>query len=789
MKGLLRTCALTLVLFALSSGVAMATVHSTTNKPSISGTAKVGSTLTCNGPTDWTSSDGGTPTPESYAWYYSTDTTTQVGFQQTYPLTATDAGKKLVCTQTEQDAGAGDFTDTTTGFSPASAAVAPGAAPTVDTPPHIVGAPQVGNQLVCDPGTYTPGASGDFDQPTDYSWFSGTTNVHDGGANDNTFTPAAANIGQHLVCKETEQDVETAGTVVGTSASVGPVTPVAAVTITQHSPALSGNIGESVAGVSVKATLSRPTGGNATQQVATATGTTSASGAWSLTLSPGNGFGDPGDVLALTYTVGTAPGTTTLPANTSYSPDDVSFEGSSSSISSNGATVTGPDVGCPSLSFIVDGTSHATTQNTTTFTCEYTPATALTNNNHVQASEVRTVADNVTQDDSSVTGISDVGLLGAGSVGAPTCSVDLVFGVVTCSNLVSGSFTLSRNGGAAVALATTQNGPQSPTFTGTATVPGVAAGDQLVLKQVGGTRALSTLHVDLLRTDESAGGGVTGGNCQPGEDLDSEVVCPTTGVMPGDGSTSELDDLSGGNTQVDVPSLFNQVPDTNDSMPGGLWTGYADVSGNGDTAQTLAVLASVNFQVMPHGGGAPVVNSNMTPGSDGVGPFESVTLTNAIAAGRYFANFKLTDTHGDTASSSDLFAQQPGGANGATGATGPAGSAGAQGPSGPTGKTGPQGPAGKSSELKCTTKTTGKGKKKKTHLACNVTVLSSGTFNVSIRFSRGHTTYAAATAAVRGTTKVKFRTLRTLRRGNYTVTLISTRAHKVTTARFVIRIR
>jgi hypothetical protein len=787
---------LALLLGALVPAAALATV-TPTGTPTITGNAVVNGTLTCDASAvNWQSNDSGTPTSIDYDWYdgsTSGSLVTQTD-TDTYTPQKSDIGNTLVCTETDEDSGGDDSTATTDGSQPSNAVTA-GPAPTNTAPPSMSGTAQVGSLLSCEPGSWSPGVANDTIYSSDFSWYNGNTLVADTGE-DQQYTPTQADIGDQLSCHVTETDVDDDGTTTLSTPATSAIVPVPSITITKYSGSLSGNIGENVAGVSVTVSLEREAGDRSQVTVATKTASTDANGAWSATL-PSNAFGAPDDELSVSYAIGSAPGGTTPPADTLYDGDEnaVPFQGQDSQISADGTTISGLFGECPGLSFIVNnGTPQPTTFDSNTGWCDYTPTNAVTDNDHVQASFTQTQ-----QDDngisSIVTAIDDVGLPGAGT-GAPTCAGDLVFDLVTCNDLNGDAFTVSRNGGAAVSLATSTTG--EGTYAGTATVPGLTAGDTIVLTEQGGSRAITTLHIGTLRIDVDPTGTVTGGSCQAGEPLepdefDGQVgVCSSSGTMTTGSGDQEFDDLSGGTTYVNVPTLLNLMPGYGATMPGGVWTAYADIGGSGDTAEQDEV-SSVSFQVVPHAGGSPVASASMTAGSDTVGPFESYTLPSALPAGRYFADWKLTDSHGDTLAYQDLFAQQASttsqGAQGVQGVQGVQGAQGVQGKTGATGQPGPPGPPGKSEEVKCTTTTTGKGKKKKTHETCKVSVLSPGTHTVSGDISRGKRTYAVATGVVRrGVARLRFRNLRPITRGRYLITVVSTVNGKAKVSRFYERL-
>jgi hypothetical protein len=264
-------------------------------------------------------------------------------------------------------------------------------------------------------------------------------------------------------------------------------------------------------------------------------------------------------------------------------------------------------------------------------------------------------------------------------------------------------------------------------------------------------------------------------------------LCPASGVMSSSiGGTTEFDDLSGGSTVVSVPELGNLVPSVDSSEPADSFVAYTDLSAPGGAAPSsagagavLGATRSVSLSIVPHAGGAAAFAGTLTPGSDGLGAFESLPVT-GLATGRYFAQWLLTDVHGDTEAASTLFAAQPGGGAGATGASGgvgpagPAGPGGAAGAAGATGKTGATGAAGTSELVKCTTKTSRatRTKKAKTTTTCKVSKLAPGAHVVSVRLFRGRTTFASGSAAVRtGAAAVALRRVRRVPAGRYALTV------------------
>ena len=825
MRRIIRVSVLALALGAFLPGVASA-APTTTSTPTISGTAAAGDVLTCTTiPVgSWTDTTGGATVtgPNDYLFYYSTDHSTPIdetfsGTTNTYTVQAADIGHQIVCAQQDID------NNSDVGNSPVSATptavVVAGAAPQVTGTPTVTGTAEVGAELNCDDSNVQfTGANSDFVNQS-VGWFYAGTNTPAANLTDQTqsfYQPVAADIGHQLVCRSIGQDTTTDGIAHVDSTATAVVTPEAAVTITQYSPAISGNVGESVAGVSVSIALKRFDLNNNLVTVASATASSGANGGWNATLTPTTGseadaFGAVEDSLVVTYAAGTSPGGTTLPNNSTYSnggnATEVPFSQTAQINSGGTLASTDNQVGCASTAFIVDGTSHATASGPSV--CQYAPGTALTDNNHVQVAQTESANNGSSGPVSLITAIDGVGLLGVPADDqAPSCEYDYVYGNVRCTGLrAGGTFTVTPSGGSSTGLSLFPLGDGSAI--GDTTIGGLTAGQTLTLNESGIGRALSVLHIDTLRVDagdQTSGPSpndvsfADGGSCQPNKEIGNANLCPSSGIMPFDLGTGSFDDLSGGATVVDLPSLFDQVPAIDDSMPGGLWTAYADSAGPGSNAQTLAAIASVMFSVVPHGSGTAVQSGHMTQGSDDDGTFATYTLTSALAAGRYWGDFVLTDSHGDTVSYSDLFTQQPGGANGANGANGAQGATGGQGPAGGQGPGGPQGPAGAKGEAgaagpqgangtseKVTCTTTIKKKKKTTK--CTVSQLSVGTHIVSVSLTRARQTFAEGTAVVHArSARVQLHALRRLGHGRYTLTVVATHNHRATVSRFTVRL-
>lgn len=93
-----------------------------------------------------------------------------------------------------------------------------------------------------------------------------------------------------------------------------------------------------------------------------------------------------------------------------------------------------------------------------------------------------------------------------------------------------------------------------------------------------------------------------------------------------------------GSTILNLPSLQNQIPTYDGSIPAGAFTAYADLSGTGTTTQVLAQTSSVRLKIVPRAGGAPVFDQDATPASDSVGPYVTANV-DALSSGRYYANW------------------------------------------------------------------------------------------------------------------------------------------------------
>lgn len=546
------------------------------------------------------------------------------------------------------------------GVFPAAAA----ATVTNQTPPSIPAAMQVGARAICSPGTWTSNSHFRVRNFT-YQWVR-STDLADPIHTGDRYVPTAADLGQQLICEVTATDPRDATTATADSSPSDAVAPLATVSVTHYSPALSGNLGEALAGVGVNVALVR-----SGITIAGAAATTDGAGAWSGRLVPTNPASGPPhgvgrtDVLTVSYSPPAGNPSALVPADFSYggSSTPFSFAGSQSEISADGSSLSSSTgsgnkpVGqpCQALRFKIDGTVHVPTS--TGGGCQLSPGAALTDQDHVQGVLSTKFGPSGGQAVSRTT--DDVGLLGEGA-GAPSCNADLVTGAVICNVLNGGQFAVSLNGGSPVALATSGS---APVFTGTATLTGLKAGDAITLDETSPTattRHLTTLHLMRVRMALAEGAFVSG-KCQPGE-LFSGGLCPPTGVTPaGVGFPQELfDDRSPGFMTAAVPSLTHLIPAPDSSLAGGTFTAYAQLTGVGTPAALNAETSSVKLTIRPHGSSAPVFSQDMTPTVDNDGTLEAVAVS-GLSPLFYFADWVLTDTNGDTNAFETAFAVQSGG--------------------------------------------------------------------------------------------------------------------------------
>ncbi len=480
--------------------------------------------------------------------------------------------------------------------------------------------------------------------------------------------------------------------------------PLPQVNLSQFNPIVSGNIESDAAGVGVKVSLLRSGADGNPVTVGQAVTTTAADGSWSVSLAP-HAVGDDRDEIDIDYSNNGAPspshqviltgnggnpftesgwtGWTDLDNGSllTNSPPSLTmapcFQTGVLSATLNGATLTGPNGESP--------TDFCNTQ---------TDAATLPLAANVSAGDVVTDSSNDNRAFSPPDGPTPnpfgalvkltvpVGEPDAVSLfasplpyfapsGFPTCTADLEGLTVSCSGLVAhanytlidgsrqASGTADANGLLTVALATRR-------------------GDTVSLSN--GARTLTTLHVANLRADIDGQQTVlAGGSCQAGEyygpPLSSAptnlsagaptaaaggaaltgVVCPNSGDATGLPSNPivQTDELSGGQTQTEVPDLENTSP-LNGEIVYGHFTAVGESGFPGpNNSVTSDSTSRIALTVAPASGGGAVFTTPNVNTIDG-------TPVPALAPGTYAATWKVTDLNGDTRTVSTRFVEESG---------------------------------------------------------------------------------------------------------------------------------
>jgi len=164
-----------------------------TTPPTVSGTAKAGSTLTAT-PATWATP----PTSVAYVWQRCSDTGTACATISgatglTYVPTSADVGQTDRVLETATDGGG-----TTDAASAVTAVIVSGAAPQNTAPPTVSGTPIEGQTLVGNEGTYAGAATIAFT----YAWSrcdaTGAACVPITGATSKTYVLVAADVGKTL---------------------------------------------------------------------------------------------------------------------------------------------------------------------------------------------------------------------------------------------------------------------------------------------------------------------------------------------------------------------------------------------------------------------------------------------------------------------------------------------------------------------------------------------------------------------------------------------------------------
>ncbi|GAW48500.1 MULTISPECIES: hypothetical protein [unclassified Nocardioides] len=204
--------------------------------PSITGTAAVGQTLTCD-PGVWFSFGApGTTITYTYTWKR-TGTAIAGATSATYPVVSADSGLRLTCTVRASDA-LGSTSTTSAAVTVDGSGGSLGPANTVL--PSITGTAAVGRTLTCAPGTWTGTA------PITYGYVWKRAGTPIAGATAATYTVVTADIGTALTCVVAATDAD--GTNTATSAALTVAAPAVTVPANTVPPSISGtpNVGQTL---------------------------------------------------------------------------------------------------------------------------------------------------------------------------------------------------------------------------------------------------------------------------------------------------------------------------------------------------------------------------------------------------------------------------------------------------------------------------------------------------------------------------------------------------------------
>jgi hypothetical protein len=457
--------------------------------------------------------------------------------------------------------------------------------------------------------------------------------------------------------------------------------PLPHVHLTQFSPIVTGNIEHHIAGVSVSVTLLRLNDSGTPVPVASGSGTTAASGSWSVSLG-GHAVGDDRDAIEIAYSGAGAPAPEQILTGNGGNPFTESGWTGWTALD-NGSLVTNTQglqgfapptitiepcfqtgVEAYSVSGVAGAESPTDFCNTTSDAATAPLAAPVT------AGQAVTVS---TTDDRAFTSLSDpnpnlTGALVTLTVAAgepdsassfgnpflaipqggfPSCTGDLEAQAVTCTGLVPGeAYTLTDG-------ATSVSGAADATGTVTAGLA-IKGGDAVALSN--GSRTLTTLHVAHLRADIQGNGTVlSGGQCTPDEYYGPPVTTPpfngsagsiaggialTGEICPANGDATGLpastiaqtDELSGGQTTTEVPSIVATAPLDGENVTG-AFTARASAGSPGPNT-TIALQISDS-------GGTTVFSAANVNTAGGV-------AVSGLQAGTYTATWVLTDANGDT---------------------------------------------------------------------------------------------------------------------------------------------
>jgi len=524
------------------------------------------------------------------------------------------------------------------------------------------------------------------------------------------------------------------GCVQRTTQTASPL-PLPQINLTQFSSTVSGNISSDTAGVKVTVAVYRKRRGSGATTTATAPSTsgattppsslatkvvqasttTTANGAWSLSLAP-FAVGDDRDLVTVTYSgaplladfITTGSGGNPFEEGGWTSWSDLDNAGDVSN--RNGGFVTlGPCFQTGVLTLDVGGTDYSPTDTCNTQTDTATIATgpisageavtfsSVDNRAFTQPQPVGPSLDPQGNEAGALVKLTvNLGEPGAQSTfsgpladvlplrrltGFPTCTADLQFGAAECLGLVPGTkYSLTRARGADTLSARANQkgtivvGP----FQG---APPLTGGDVLTLSN--GRRVLTTLHVAHLRAVVYGQQTVlsAGSRCQPGlyygappstPSPASSVagltgqngatltgrICPASGSLEGfsDAAVVQADDRSGGLTQTEVADISSTSPIDGETVYG-RFTARAQASFLGPDDVVIPSVYPIFLAITPANRSKPAITLADVNTASG-------TPIKHLKPGIYDATWTWHDFNGDLFTMATSFVEEP--ANGST---------------------------------------------------------------------------------------------------------------------------
>jgi hypothetical protein len=514
------------------------------------------------------------------------------------------------------------------------------------------------------------------------------------------------------------------GCVQRTTQTTSPL-PLPQINLTQFSSAVSGNIGSNAAGVKVTVAVYRKRRGSPSTattlstlatRVTQASTSTSADGAWSLSLAP-FAVGDDRDLITVTYS-GTPLPPDFITAGSGGNPFEEAgwtgwFDldnGADVSNRNGGFVALGPCFQTGVLTLDVGGTSYSPTDACNTQTDTATIATgpisageavtlsSLDNRAFTQPQPVEPSLDPQGNGTGALVNLTvTLGEPGAQSTvltspiadvlplmrvtGFPTCTADLQFGAALCSGLVpDAKYTVTRARGRETLSARADGsgtlvvGP----FGGATPLTG---GDVLSLSN--GRRVLSALHVAHLRavlygeetvlaagstcqpglyygeppstpSPASSAAGLTG---QSGATLTGRI-CPLSGSATGFSARAiaQADDRSGGLTQTEAADITSTSPVDGETLYG-RFTARAQAGFLGPNNEVIPSGYPIALTVFPAKGAKPTLRVKDVNTQSG-------TPVKSLKPGTYEAFWTWHDANGDARTIATSFVEEP--ANGPT---------------------------------------------------------------------------------------------------------------------------